>query len=159
MLVQILCVGKIKEKYMRDAIAEYQKRLSRFCRFEIIEVDDISIPDKASGAEKEAVLKKEGELLLGKVKNGAHIICMCVEGKGMPTEEFADMIQKLEIAGSSHICFVIGGSLGLWDELKKKADLRLSLSSMTLTHQMARLFLAEQIYRAYKINRNETYHK
>lgn len=159
MLIQLLCVGKIKEKYMREAIAEYQKRLSRFCRFEIIEVGDVSIPDRASEAEKEAVLKREGELIAGKIKGGAFLVCMCVEGKSMATEAFAEKMKKLEITGTSHICFVIGGSLGLWEELKKKADLCLSLSEMTLTHQMARLFLTEQIYRVYKMNRNETYHK
>ncbi len=159
MLIQILCVGKIKEKYMRDAIAEYQKRLSRFCRFEVVEVSDISIPDQASEAEKAAVLKKEGELLLSKIKSGAYLICMCVEGQTLSTEEFANRMQQWEISGVRQICFVIGGSLGLWDELKKRADLRFSLSALTLTHQMARLFLAEQIYRAYKINRNEVYHK
>jgi len=159
MTIEIVCVGKIKEKYFRDAIEEYKKRLSRFCKLQITELNDLSIPDRASKAEEQMILTKEGDLILAKLKKDAYVIALCVEGRQMPTEEFAKTVNDLSILGKSHIVFVIGGSLGLSDEVKKRADLSFSLSRLTLTHNMARLFLLEQVYRAFKIINGESYHK
>lgn len=158
MNINIISVGKIKESYFRDALAEYEKRLSRFCRLTNIVLPDKRIPDNPSQGECEAVLRAEGELILSKISKSDRVIALCVEGKPMSSEDLAQRLEKLSFSGGD-IDFVIGGSLGLWSAVKDRADIKLSLSAMTMPHRIARLVLEEQIYRAFKINANETYHK
>lgn len=158
MNVNVICVGKIKEDYFIKATAEFEKRLSRFCSFNVICIPDKSIPDNPSEAECSAVLSKEGEQILKKIGKNDIVVAMCIEGKQLSSEQLAKKIADFQMQ-SSTIDFIIGGSLGLSDEVKKRADLKLSMSPMTFPHRIARLMLEEQIYRAFKINANETYHK
>ncbi len=158
MNINIICVGKIKEDYFVKATAEFEKRLSRFCTLSIINLPDRSIPDNASPAEEQIVLKKEGEEILRKIGKGDIVVAMCIEGKQFSSQELAEKIADFQMQ-SSTIDFVIGGSLGLSDEVKSRASLKLSMSKMTFPHRIARLMLEEQIYRAFKINNNEVYHK
>lgn len=159
MNIDIICVGKLKEKYFTDGVNEYKKRLSRFCKINIIEVPDLKIPENASEKQIAELLIKEGEGILRCVKNNAYVIALCVEAKQMSSEEFAKTLKTLMDNSVSDIAFIIGGSMGLSEEVKKRANLKLGISQMTLPHQMARLVLIEQIYRAFKILNNETYHK
>ena len=158
MNINVICVGKIKEDYFIKAAAEFEKRLSRFCNFNVISIADKPIPDNASLAECAAILKKEGDEILKKIGRSDTVIAMCIEGMQLASEELAKKIQGYTMQ-SSTIDFVIGGSLGLSDDVKKRADFKLSMSKMTFPHRIARLMLEEQIYRAFKINANETYHK
>ena len=158
MTVNIICVGKIKEDFFLKAAAEFEKRLTRFCSFNVIQLPDKAIPDNPSKSEEEAVLKKEGEDILKKIGKSDIVVAMCIEGKQLSSEELAQKIADFQMV-SSTIDFVIGGSLGLSDEVKARADFKLSMSKMTFPHRIARLMLEEQIYRAFKINANETYHK
>ncbi len=158
--ITVVCVGKIKEKYFVSAIDEYKKRLGRFCKFEIVEVKDEAIPDNASDSEKSAVIKKEAERIKSKLPKSAYIIPLCIEGKQYTSEEFAKQLSSLAAHGVSHIVFVIGGSLGLSDDIKgMPATMKLSFSKMTFPHQLMRVVLTEQIYRAFTINNGITYHK
>lgn len=157
MNINIICVGKIREKFFTAAVDEYVKRLSRFAKVTITEVADEKIPEKASEKEIEAVKKKEGEKILAKLGN-EYVIALCIEGTEMPSEEIAAKIADISMT-SGGIAFIIGGSLGLSGEVKKRADMRLSFGRVTLPHQLMRVVLAEQIYRAFKINNNESYHK
>lgn len=157
--ITIICVGKIKEKYFTAAVDEYKKRLGRFCKLEITEVKDDSIPENASDAEKSAVLEKEGERIKNKLPKGAYIIPLCVEGKPISSETLAEKINTLTVEGVSHIAFIIGGSLGISDEIKNLSAFRLSFSKMTFPHQLMRVILTEQLYRAFTINNGITYHK
>ena len=159
MKIKIVCVGKLKEKYLKDAIDEYTKRLSRFCTVQIIELSDEKIPDNASLAEEEKVLEAEGEKILKNISSSDYVFSLCVEGKALSSEEFAQKLSSVALSGKSTICFVIGGSLGLSKAVKARSDFRLSFSKMTFPHQLMRVFLTEQIYRAFKINANEKYHK
>lgn len=159
MKIKIICIGKLKEKYLKDAISEYSKRLSRFCTFEITELPDEKIPENASAAEEEKILLTEGEKILKALSPSDYVISLCVEGSQMSSEDFAKNLSRLTLGGKSSICFVIGGSLGLCDSVKRRSGLRLSFSKMTFPHQLMRVFLTEQIYRAFKINANEKYHK
>lgn len=159
MKITILCVGKIKEKYLAMAIDEYSKRLSRYCKLEIIEVPDEKTPEQASQAQEMQIKNLEGERILKYIKDGAYLITLAIDGKTLSSEEFADKIDQLGVSGSSHLIFVIGGSLGLSDDILSKADYKLSFSQMTFPHQLMRVILLEQIYRAYRINLNQPYHK
>ena len=159
MKITILCVGKVKEKFYRDGIAEFVKRLSRYCKLEIVEVADEKTTEDASETEIRIVKEKEGERLLKNIKDDAYVICLCIDGKQLDSEQLSEKIEKLGIQGTSHICFVIGGSLGLADEVVKRANFKLSFSPMTFPHQLMRLILLEQIYRAYRIMNHEPYHK
>ncbi|MBQ8627421.1 MAG: 23S rRNA (pseudouridine(1915)-N(3))-methyltransferase RlmH [Agathobacter sp.] len=159
MKISIVCVGKVKEKFYRDAIDEFSKRLSRYCKLEIIEVADEKTPDQASDTEVKQIKDKEGERLLKNIKEDAYVICLCIDGKQLDSEELSNKVEKLGIQGTSHICFVIGGSLGLAEDVVKRADYKLSFSKMTFPHQLMRVILMEQIYRAYRIMNNEPYHK
>ena len=159
MNINIIAVGKIKEDFFKKGCAEYEKRLSRFCKLNIIEVADEPMSDRPSEHEREQVLKKEGEKILSAIKQTDVLISLCVEGKQMSSERFAAYIEDACIGGASTFTFVIGGSLGLLSEIKEKSKLRLSFSEMTFPHQMMRVVLLEQIYRAFKINANESYHK
>ena len=159
MKIKIICVGKLKEKYLKDGILEYTKRLSRFCKIEIIEVNDEKIPDNASKSQEDIVIKNEGEKILKHIQKGEYIISLCVEGKNISSTELADNLKSITLSGNSTIAFIIGGSLGIDEKIKNMSDYKLSFSKMTFPHQLMRLILLEQIYRAFKINSNEEYHK
>lgn len=159
MKITILTVGKIKEKYLKDAISEYSKRLSRYCRLEIIETPDEKTPDQAGESVERQIRQKEGERLRKYLKEGAYKIALAVDGKMLSSEELADKIDSLGIQGKSHLIFIIGGSIGLDEEILKEADYRLSFSKMTFPHQLMRVILLEQIYRSYRIVSGEPYHK
>lgn len=158
MKVTIICVGKIKERFYTDAIKEYAKRLGRFTDFEIIEIPDESIPENASEKEKEDIKQREGKKILSRIKPQSYVISLCIEGKQLDSEELAERIQSICMS-TSRIVFIIGGSLGLSDEVKKASQLRLSFGRMTLPHQLMRVVLTEQIYRAFMINSGSSYHK
>ncbi len=159
MKVTLATVGKIKEKYLRDAIDEYTKRLSRYIKLEIKEVSDEKTPDKASEAEENAIRDKEGKRLLDTIPDTSYVIALAIDGKMLDSVELSKKIDDLGISGVSHITFVIGGSLGLSDEVLKRADYKLSFSKMTFPHQLMRVILLEQVYRSYRIMNNEPYHK
>ena len=159
MKISILCVGKVKEKFYRDAIEEFCKRLSRYCKLDIIEVSDEKTDETASENEIRLVKFKEGERILKNIKDDSYVIALCIDGKQLDSEELSSKMENLGISGTSHICFVIGGSLGLADEVIRRADYKLSFSKMTFPHQLMRVILLEQIYRAYRIMYNEPYHK
>ncbi|EAX48393.1 protein of unknown function DUF163 [Thermosinus carboxydivorans Nor1] len=158
MKITIVAVGKIKEKYLTAGIAEYTKRLGPYCRLEIVEVDEERMPADPSPAEKEKVLAREGERLLKHVRDGSYLIVLDVRGKALSSEELAEKIDALALAGQSDVTFVIGGAFGLAPAVVAAANERLSFSRMTFTHQMIRLILVEQLYRAFKISRGEPYH-
>lgn len=159
MKITILCVGKIKEKFYRDAIFEYEKRLSRYCKLEIIEVADEKTPDQAGHSLEQQIKKKEAERMEKYLKEGAFICALAIEGKQLDSVEFSEKIERLGTGGISHIIFLIGGSLGMTDALLERADMKLSFSKMTFPHQLMRVILLEQIYRAYRIMNKEPYHK
>lgn len=159
MKITILAVGKIKEKFYRDAIAEYAKRLSRYCKLEIIEVADEKTDENSSVTEMELILEKEAQRLLKSIKDDDHCIALAINGKKLDSVGFSQKIEKLGIMGKSSIVFVIGGSLGLHDSVLKRADEKISFSDMTFPHQLMRVILTEQIYRGFRIARNEPYHK
>ena len=159
MKITLLTVGKIKEKYLKDAIAEYSKRLSKYCKLEIIEVADEKTPDNASEVVENVIRDKEGERLLKYVKDDAFVITLEIKGKMMTSEELAEKIDTLGIRGVSHIMFIIGGSIGLGEDVIKRSDFALSFSQMTFPHQLMRVILLEQIYRSYRIISGEPYYK
>lgn len=159
MKVTLICVGKLKEKYLSQGVEEYVKRLSRYCNLEIIELGDEKTPDNASEVMEEIIKKKEGERILKALKEDSYCIALAIEGGMLSSEELAAKIDTLGVSGTSHISFVIGGSLGLSEEVLKRADYKLSFSKMTFPHQLMRMILLEQIYRAYRINSNQPYHK
>ena len=159
MRINIICVGKIKEKYLKLGIDEFKKRLSKYCKLDIIELDDEKAPENLSDKEMEMIKDKEGKKILAKIKDTSYVIALAIDGKSLSSEELADTINKLGIRGISNITFVIGGSLGLSDEVLSRADYKLSFSKMTFPHQLMRLILLEQIYRSYRINNGEPYHK
>ncbi len=159
MKITLITVGKIKEKFFREAVGEYEKRLSRYCRLEIRETADEKTPEKASEVQREQILQKEGERILKLVPEDAFTVTLEIEGKKLSSEAFAGEIERLGVNGTSHIVFVIGGSLGLHDSIKTRADLAVSFSDMTFPHQLMRVILLEQIYRACRIISGEPYHK
>ena len=159
MKITCVVVGKIKEKYFTDAIKEYSKRLSRYCKLEIVELADEKTPDGASEAEELAIREKEGERILKALKDDAYVIALAIEGKMLDSVELSRKIESLGIGGISHIAFVIGGSLGLAPAVMKRVDYALSFSRMTFPHQLMRVVLLEQLYRSYRIMKNEPYHK
>ncbi len=159
MKITLLTVGKIKEKYFTDAIAEYVKRLSRYCRLEILQVADEKTPDRCSETQKAQILDKEGARLAAHLKEDACVIALAIEGKPLSSEELAEKIGSIGLSGTSHIQFVIGGSLGLSEQILSRADFKLSFSKMTFPHQLMRVILLEQIYRSFRILNKEPYHK
>ncbi len=159
MKITLITVGKIKEKYLKDAIAEYSKRLSRYCKLEIVEVADEKTPDNASDTVEDAIRDKEGERIQKYIKEDAYVITLEIGGKMLTSEELSEKIEKLGVQGTSHIIFIIGGSIGLGKEVLKRSDYALSFSKMTFPHQLMRVILLEQIYRSYRIMNNEPYHK
>ena len=159
MKITLITVGKIKEKYLKDAISEYSKRLSRYCKLEIIEVADEKTPDNASQIVEDGIRDKEGERILKYVKEDAFVVTLEIKGKLLTSEELAGKIETLGIQGTSHIIFIIGGSIGLGNEVLKRSNYALSFSKMTFPHQLMRVILLEQIYRSYRIINHEPYHK
>lgn len=157
--ISILCVGKIKEKYLKDGIAEYSKRLSRYCKLDIIEVADEKTPDGASAIVEEQIKNIEGEKLMKHIRDDDYVIALAIDGKMLDSVELSNKMESLAVSGVSHMVFVIGGSLGLADAVLKRADYKLSFSKMTFPHQLMRMILLEQIYRGYRIMKNEPYHK
>ncbi len=159
MKINIICVGKLKEKYLRDASAEYEKRLSRYCRVQIRELKEARLAENASPAEEEAVKTEEGKSILKALSSSSFVIVLDIGGKELSSDQLAEKIGSLATTGESTVDFIIGGSLGLSEEVKKRADFRLSFSPMTFPHQLMRVILLEQIYRSFKILRKEPYHK
>lgn len=159
MKVKLITVGKLKEKYLKDGIQEYSKRLSRFTKLEVIELADEKIPDKASALENQAILQKEGKRILEKVGERDFVVVLAIEGKQFPSEEFAQVLSDATVRGYSDLTFIIGGSLGLDPQVKKRAHLLMSFGRLTLPHQLMRLVLIEQIYRAFMIQQGSPYHK
>ena len=159
MKITLITVGKIKEKFFQDAIAEYSKRLSRYCRLEILQVADEKTPDGASEAVETQIKEKEGERILSNIKDGSFVVALAINGNMLDSEELAAKIEKWGVSGISQIVFVIGGSLGLSNQVLGRADYKLSFSKMTFPHQLMRVILLEQIYRSYRIIQGEPDHK
>ena len=159
MKIKIVTVGKLKEKYLRDGIAEYSKRLSRFANLEMLELADEKTPDRASDSENQKILELEGTRILSKIGDRDFVIVLAIEGKTLSSEEFSKQLEQAPINGFSTLTFVIGGSLGLSPQVKKRANLSISFGRLTLPHQLMRLVLVEQIYRAFTIQQGSPYHK
>ncbi len=159
MKITILAVGKVKEPFYREAVGEFTKRLSRYCRLEIIEVADEKTPDGASAAAERQILEKEGARLAKHLKDDAWVCALAINGKMMDSQKFSGKLEQLGVSGVSHVQFVIGGSLGLSEPVLRRADFKLSFSEMTFPHQLMRVILLEQIYRGYRIMMKEPYHK
>ena len=159
MKITLITVGKIKEKYLKDAIAEYSKRLSKYCKLEVIEVADEKTPDQASENVEQQIRKKEGERILRYVKEDAYVITLEIGGTMLDSVAFAKKIETLGVQGKSHIIFIIGGSIGLGEDVLKRSDYGLSFSKMTFPHQLMRVILLEQVYRSYRIIEAAPYHK
>ena len=159
MKITVISVGKIKEKYFTGAIEEYAKRLSRYCKLDLIEVPDEKTPDGASEGLELQIKEKEGERILQKIPDGAFVVALAIDGKMLDSEELAGQMERWNVGGISHVVFLIGGSLGLAPTVLKRADYKLSFSKMTFPHQLMRVILLEQIYRSYRIIQGEPYHK
>lgn len=159
MNITIIGVGKIKEKFMQEGIKEYSKRLSRYCKLKILEVTDESAPENLSKKEIEIIKEKEGKRILGKISNNSYIISLDIKGKNFSSEEFSKKIEDITLGGTNDITFIVGGSLGLSEEILNKSNLKLSFSKMTFPHQLMRMILLEQIYRGFRIMKGEPYHK
>lgn len=159
MKITLVTVGKIKEKFFADAIAEYTKRLSRYCKLDIVQLADEKTPDNAGEVIERQIKEKEGERILASIKDGTYVIALAIEGEMLDSVKLSEKIDSLGIGGISQIAFVIGGSLGLSDAVLKRADYKLSFSRMTFPHQLMRVILLEQIYRSYRIICGEPYHK
>ncbi len=157
--VRMICVGKMKERFFIEAFEEYRKRLGAYCRLELTEIAEQRLPDSPSEAQIAAALEREAGEILKTVPQDAYVVALCVEGREVPSEAMAELIVRRENSGKPKLCFVIGGSFGLSESVKKRADLRLSLSKMTFPHHLARVLLAEQLYRGYKIREGSRYHK
>ena len=159
MKIKVVTVGKLKEKYLKDGIAEYSKRISRFAKLEMIELADEKTPDKASESENQKILEIEGQRILSKVGDRDFVIVLAIEGKMFSSEEFSKQLEEASIKGFSTLTFIIGGSLGLSSSVKNRANLSVSFGRLTLPHQLMRLVLVEQIYRAFTIQQGSPYHK
>ncbi len=157
--IRIIALGKLKESYLREAVAEYSKRLSKYCTLEIIKLNPVKLPDNPSENEIAAALKNEKENIAAKIQKGSRVIALCVEGKQISSEDLSNIISHSADFGTGDLTFIIGSSYGLSEEIKASADMKISMSKMTFTHQMARAILLEQIYRAFKIKEGGTYHK
>jgi 23S rRNA (pseudouridine1915-N3)-methyltransferase len=159
MNISVITVGKLKERYFKEAVEEYSTRLSKYCRLEIIEVPDEKAPESLSAAQELLVKQKEGQGIMRHIKEDSYVIALVIQGKQLSSVGLADLIKDLGIRGKSNIAFVIGGSLGLSDEVLKRADFKLSFSPMTFPHQLMRVILLEQVYRGFRIIKGEPYHK
>lgn len=159
MNITIITVGKLKERYFREAVEEYSTRLSKYCKLDVVEVPDEKAPENLSHAQELNIIQKEGQGILKHIKEDAYVIALAIQGKQLSSEGLAEFINNLGIKGKSNIAFVIGGSLGLSDEVLKRADYQLSFSKMTFPHQLMRVVLLEQVYRGFRIIKGEPYHK
>lgn len=159
MNIDVICIGNLKEAFWRDGADEYIKRLASYCNLEIIQIKESPLPKNSSASDEEKVKQAEGKAILGKIKKQSYVVALDVQGKELSSEGFADKISKLAVDGKSRISFIIGGSLGLSKEVLAQSDEKISFSRMTFPHQLMRVILLEQIYRAFKINNRETYHK
>ena len=157
--IKLICVGKMKEKFYIDAFAEYSKRLSAYCKFECVELSETKLSENPSDKEIEAALNKEAAEIERNIPKDAYVIAMCVGAKQLKSEELAAKLNSVAVSGKGKICFLIGGSFGMAESVKKNADMRLGMSEMTFPHHLARVMLAEQIYRSFKINEGSRYHK
>ena len=157
--VSVICIGKLKERFFEQACAEYQKRLSRFCALNIKELSECALPENPSGAQIDAALKKEGEMIEREIPSGAYTISLCVEGKQLSSNELSEKLDGVALSGKAKVCFIIGSSFGLAQSVKQKSNLCLSFSKMTFPHQLFRVLLLEQIYRAFSISNGMKYHK
>lgn len=157
--VKLICVGKLRERFYADAFQEYSKRLGAFCRFDCAELSETRLPDAPSERELAAALDKEAEAIRKAIPPGAYVISLCVEGQSLSSEALARLIARREGSGKPRLCLIIGGSYGLAPSVKAQSDLRLSMSAMTFPHHLARVMLAEQLYRAFQINEGSRYHK
>lgn len=157
--IDILCVGKIKEQYLKDAITEYSKRLSKYCNLTITELPDEKIPNKLNDSIAQNIKNAESQALISHIKKDSYVFCLDLHGKNLTSEQFSEKIADISLNSSSSITFIIGGSLGMTQELLNKANFKICFSSMTFPHQLIRVFLLEQIFRAFKILNNETYHR
>lgn len=159
MHITVITVGKLKEKYLTEGIAEYAKRLTRYCKLDQVEVPDEKAPETLSEKEMEQIKEREGERILTKVRDTAYVIALAIDGRQQSSEELAETMGKLSVDGNSEVVFIVGGSLGLSSAVLKRADMKLSFSKMTFPHQLMKLILLEQIYRGFRILKNEPYHK
>ena len=157
--VKLICVGKMRERWFVDAFSEYRKRLAAYCRLELVEPEERRLSEKPSDGEIRQALEKEGEEILKAIPPDAFVVCLCVEGQQMPSEGMAELISRQDNSGKPRLCFVIGGSYGLADSVKARADRKLSMSKMTFPHHLARVMLIEQLYRGFKIREGSRYHK
>lgn len=157
--VTIIALGKLKEKYLREACDEYIKRLSALCKLKIFELEPVKLGDNASQTEIDKALEKEAKEIMSKIPSNSKVVAMCIEGKQMPSEKLSKFFEDSAVTGTADIAFIIGSSFGLHDSVKKRADLRLSMSEMTFPHQLARVMLLEQIYRGFMISNSSKYHK
>ena len=155
----MICLGKLKEAYLKDACDEYLKRLGAFCRCKVVELSPVKLPDNPSAAQITAALNREAAMIKEKIPKGAAVFALCIEGKTLTSEQFSERLQTAAVAGGADVVFIIGSSFGLDEELKKAAQFRLSMSPMTFPHQLARVMLLEQIYRAFQIASGGKYHK
>ena len=157
--VTVICIGKLKERFWRDACAEYEKRLSRFCSLTVKELAEVSLPENPSQAQIDAALKKEGEAIEREIPQGAYRVALCVEGESLSSPQLAERLGFLASSGRGKVCLIIGSSFGISEEIKKRCDLKLSFSKMTFPHQLFRVLLLEQLYRAFSILGGMKYHK
>ncbi|MCI7084669.1 MAG: 23S rRNA (pseudouridine(1915)-N(3))-methyltransferase RlmH [bacterium] len=157
--ISLICIGNLKEKYWAQAVEEYSKRLSAFCRFSVIQLNEERISNNPSPGEIDRILNAEGKRILEKIPKNSYVISMCIEGKQISSNELSQKIEDISLSGKSSLCFIIGGSRGLSQQVKQRSDFKLSMSKMTFPHQMARVILCEQIYRAFEISSNGKYHK
>ena len=157
--ITLITVGRLKEQYLRDAVKEYEKRLSTLCSLKNVEIDAAKLPDNPNESQIQAALENESAKIIASIPSGAYVIPMCIEGKQIDSVELSTKFQDLAVSGNGNICFIIGGSYGLSDNVKQLANFKLSMSKMTFPHQLARVMLLEQIYRAFKISQGGTYHK
>ena len=159
MNIQIICIGKLKEKYWVDAIKEHSKRLSSFCKFSVIELSECKVNSDPNEKQIKHILQEEGNAILQKIKPNDYTVAMCIEGKNISSPQMSNLIDNVQLEGKSTLNFIIGGSWGLSEEVKQRADFKLSMGKMTFPHQMARVMLTEQIYRSFQISSNGKYHK
>lgn len=157
--ITVLCVGKLKEKFYLDATAEYAKRLGRYCKLDILELPESRLPEEPSPAQIQQALDAEAAAITAKLPKGGALVALCIEGTPCSSEEMSRKMQQLAVSGKTQLTFLIGGSVGLSESLKRRADWKLSMSPMTFPHHLARVMLLEQIYRAFKINEGSSYHK
>ena len=157
--IRLICVGKLKENYFYQAMSEYEKRLHYYCRFECLEIPEVGIREKPSESEILQAIDKEGQTVIKSIPDGAFFIPLCIEGKKFSSEGLANILKTCASSGKSKICFAVGGSFGLSESVKKRADVKLSMSDMTFPHHLARVMITEQIYRGFKINEGSAYHK